>query len=307
MRPLRTLPFLTAAFLLFSAAQAAALEVVVSIKPLHSIAAFVMEGAGAPSLLLKGPVSEHVYALKPSDARMLEKAQLILWTGRELETYLVKPLSSLRGGARQIAALDIEGMELLKARSGADWAEAHDHGAGQRGPHSRDAHFWFNPLNAMRLASYLALELGRLDSANAPLYKDNAQRFAVLAQALDEELKQSLAPLKGKPYLVFHDAYQYAERRYGLTPLGSIAIDPERKPSVQTISKLRERLKASRAPCAFREPQFDGALVDKLVEGLQVRVGVLDPMGADLADGPGLYAQLLRRLAGNLRACLASS
>jgi zinc transport system substrate-binding protein len=159
----------------------------------------------------------------------------------------------------------------------------------------------------MRLASYLALELGRLDSANAPLYKDNAQRFAVLAQALDEELKQSLAPLKGKPYLVFHDAYQYAERRYGLTPLGSIAIDPERKPSVQTISKLRERLKASRAPCAFREPQFDSALVDKLVEGLQVRVGVLDPMGADLADGPGLYAQLLRRLAGNLRACLASS
>ncbi|MFA6019282.1 MAG: zinc ABC transporter substrate-binding protein [Rhodospirillales bacterium] len=295
--------------LLFSTAVEAAenkLAVLVSIPPLHSLAASVMAGAGSPDLLMPGSASPHDFSLKPSQAKQIQKADLVVWVGPDMEGFLVKPLKGLKDKGKLLTMSAVPGMTKLEPREGGPW-EAHEHEALQGHAHGEletDGHLWLDIGNARLLAGALALKLSALDSAQADLYRQNAKALDARLEQLDAFLKRDLAPLSGQSYVVYHDALQYFERRYGLTPAGSITLE-ERKPSAKTIAKLRQKITKLGAKCVFKEPQAPARPAEMLAEGLPVRIGSLDDLGAAIEPGPALYERLLQDLSASLRGCLA--
>lgn len=274
----------------------AAPVVLATIKPVHSLAAAVMQGAGAPELLIQGAQSEHSYALKPSDAEKIGRAGIILAIGPDLETYLARPLATLPRG--DVVVLErAPGVRLLPARRGGLWD-----GEAEEGP--SDPHIWLDPRNAAAMTRAIAGALIRADPVHGGLYAANRDRTDAMLSALERELAARLSPVRHRPYLVFHDAYQYFEKRFGLAAAGAVTVAPDRPVGPRRMAMLRGAILAGRIECVFREPQFPPRLIDMLVEGSHVRTGVLDPLGAELPPGPGLYPALLRNLAASLNACL---
>lgn len=307
-------------------------EVVVSIKPLHSLVASVMGDVGAPSLLLKGAASPHSYSLRPSDAKALNRAKLVFWVGEGMETFLVEPLEALSGQARLVEIAELPEIELLDAREGGAWevhahddhedhaeaehhAESHEHAdeakdhehaehAGHD-EHDKNLHLWLDPHNAEVIVKAAVKALGEADPANAARYQANGEATLAELEMLDGELRSDLSPVKDTPYVVFHDAYHYFEAHYGLTAVGSISVDEGRAPGAKRLREVREKIVQSGARCVFSEPQFEPALVATVIEGTPARTAVLDPLGADLAAGPAAYGEIMRGLAASLNKCLA--
>jgi len=306
--------------LLLAATAGAEPQVVVSIKPIHSLVAGVMQGVGAPALLLSGASSPHDYSLRPSDARRLDGAGVVFWVGEGLEGFLVKPLDALAGDARIVALSEADGVALLPTREGGMWeAEAHAEHAGEHeheaGAHAEqhepehqhgehDMHLWLDPHNADAMVGAIVTALAAVDPGNAARYAANGRALRERLATLDGELRGRLAPVADRPFVVFHDAYQYFGQRYGLNEVGSITVDPQRRPGAQRLAEIRARLQELDTACVFAEPQFEPALVDTVIEGTNARKGVLDPLGASLEAGPDQYFQLLDGLAGALVACL---
>lgn len=308
--------FAVAAVLMPGVGQAAeALNVVVSIKPLHALVAGVMGDIDAPKLLLEGGQSPHTYTLKPSDARALTRADAVFWIGPALETFLAKPVAALPRAALRVELSEAAGVRLLPIREGGAWEQHahaddhagpdHDHDQDHDGAHENfDPHLWLDPANAQAMVAAIAAALAQFRPADAATFERNAAALKARLEALDRALAEQLAPLRGRPYIVYHDAYQYLEARYGLTAAGALALDPERPPSAQRIAEIRATIKASGAACVFAEPQFPPAIINTVVEGTGARVGVLDPIGADLKAGPDAYFTLLEGLARSLAGCL---
>lgn len=307
-----------------TAAQAEAPKVVVSIKPIHSLVASVMQGVGEPTLLVRGGASPHSYSMKPSDAKALSAADLVIWVGPELESFLEKPLKANAPKATRLTLMELKGLTLLETREGGAW-EAHDHG--HKGGHDHkghdhkhdhkghdhddeheelNSHIWLDPANARAIVTATAEALAAKDPAGAEAYRTNADRTLQQLDALDAELKAALAPVKDKPFVVFHDAYQYFEARYDLSAVGSITVSPDRRPSAKRLSAIRAKIGGLGAACVFAEPQFEPALVQTVVEGTKAKTGVLDPEGTELPEGVALYPTLMRNLAASLRGCLGA-
>jgi len=272
-------------------ASAEAPRVVASLVPVHALVAGVMRGVGTPTLLLRGG-SPHTATLRPSEARALQDADVVFWVGEDLEAFLARPLKSLPRGARVVALSEAAGVDLLAL------GDDHDH------DHAVDLHIWLDPANAQAMVAEVVATLSAADPANAARYRANGAAVREDLAALDVELRQVLAPISNRPYVVFHDAYRYFERRYGLTPAGAIAVSPDRRPGARTLRTIRARIVSTGALCVFTEPQFEPAVVRSIVAGTGARTGVLDPLGAGLDPGPGAYATLMRNLAGALAACL---
>jgi len=285
--------------------------VAVSIKPLHALAAAVMDGVAEPQLLVPGSASEHSYVLRPSQVRRLVGARLIIWIGPALETYLVKPIAAAGTHAAVLQASAVPGLLLLANREGGAWESDDDHPhGGQAAPGGADLseidpHLWLDPQNAEILVDAIAAALTRIDPARAKVYAANAAREHQRLLLLDQDLQARLGAVRGIPYIVFHDAYQYLERRYHLAAVGSVTISPDRSPGASRLLELRRKMATARARCAFREPQFPPALLQTVIADSDVRVGVLDPLGAELPAGPDAYEVLLRNLAASLVKCLA--
>jgi zinc transport system substrate-binding protein len=304
----------------------AEIDVVASIKPLHSLVAGVMQGIGEPVLVVKGGGSEHGYSVRPSAARSLEQAEVVFWVGEPLETFLIKPLQALAGHARIVALWEVPGLTLLAARAGGMW-ESHDdtHAGDHAQPHEyegseaeneaaeepahgqTDMHIWLDPGNAKVLTAAIAAALGDADPPNASIYRGNAERMRQQLDELDRSLEDRLMAVGDRPYVVFHDAYQYFERRYEMRAVGAITINPTLRPSARRLQEIQDRLQQLNAACVFAEPQFEPALVDTVLEGTGARKGLLDPLGADLDAGPEQYFQLMSRLADSLIDCLGES
>jgi zinc transport system substrate-binding protein len=300
-------------------------RVVASIKPLHALVAGVMAGVGQPALLVRGATSPHAYSLRPSDARLLNEAQVVFWVGEALETFLKRPLERLGPEARVVPLLEAEGVALLPTREGGAWeAEAHaeperrepggahddppaHHGHGPGPTDEVNAHIWLAPANARAMVQAIVRTLSAADPAQAGRYRANGEAMQRRIDALDAALRARLAPVAARPYVVFHDAYAYLEEAYGLRAVGAITVSPERPPGARRVSELRQRLRELGAVCVFAEPQFQPRLVETLVEGTGARAGTLDPLGADLPAGPEQYFQLMERLADALVACLGPS
>ncbi len=310
--------FLPAAALLFSgllvsttATAADAPRVVVSIKPIHSLVAAVIQGVGTPDLIVDGAASPHTYALKPSNARSLQQAQLVFWVGPGMEAFLQKPLSALGSNATVVELDHAPGITKLKFREGGAF-EPHDdgdeHEADEDHDHDHgefDTHLWLDPHNAKAMVTEITTSLVAADPANALTYETNQKALNDKLDALDTEIASTLAPVKDKPFIVFHDAYQYFEHRYGVRVSGSITVSPETIPGAQRVAEIHSKVAGLGATCVFAEPQFEPKLVNVVLEGTSAKSGVLDPEAATLPQGPDLYFDLMRGIASSLKTCLS--
>lgn len=297
----------------------AAPDVVASIKPLHSIVAAIMQGAGQPELLVEGAGSPHSYSLKPSKAEALQKANVVFWIGPGLEAFLDKPLDALAGKAKVIEMDKAAGITLLPSREGGAFephmhdedhdADAHDdhhHDEHEHEEHDEafDMHIWLDPENAKAMAKTVAETLSQQDAANAALYAKNLAAFDARVDDLDKQLTTELAAVKNKPFIVFHDGYQYFEHHYKVTVAGSITVSPETAPGAKRLGEIHAKVKELGATCIFAEPQFTPKLISVVAEGTKARTGVLDPLGTDLNDGPDLYPSLMKNMASAITTCL---
>ena len=292
-------------------------KIVASIKPVHSLVAGVMREVGEPRLLVLGGASPHEYSLRPSDARAISEADIVFWIGPELESFMVKPLQNAKGRVRSVALLDAPGVAVLPLREGGAWEPHQHHPTEPVGHHSdhdhdhesgRDVHIWLDPVNAVTMARRIVAVLGDADSAHRADYERNGAALIERLNQLDQQLAGDLAPIKDRPFIVFHDAYQYFERRYGLSAAGSITLSPEQRPGAKRVTEIQARIRDLGVRCVFGEPQFQPALVETAIAGSGARSGVLDPEGgAELQAGPEAYFELLRRLADSLRTCLSGA
>lgn len=318
-----------AAIALFAATPAlAAPNVVATIKPLHSLVAGVMEGVGTPELLIEGAASPHGFSLRPSDAGKLESADLVFWIGEDLETFLNGPLDTLSAGATKVEMMNIEGMIIRELREGGlfevhshdDEHEEHEHeehaedehvdedGHAHEDEHDHehgDAHLWLDPQNARLMVAAIADALIAADPENAEAYNANGQALATRLDALQAEIDARLEPARGKPFFVFHDAYHAFEESFDIEASGSFTVNPEIAPGAGRMTELRAVVEQQGAACLFAEPQFSPQVIETIAEGTGARIGTLDPLGADIADGPELYFTLMNTMADNLLDCLA--
>ncbi len=321
-----TFPLAAFATLLLTGTAFAAPAVVASTKPVHSLVSAVMGDTGMPSLIVKGAASPHTYSLRPSDAAALETADIVFWTGHGMELFLADALETLSTNAQVVELAEAPGIELLPVREGGAF-EAHTHeGEGEDHAHEDedghddhdghehhdhdhahdegDMHFWLDPENAKLMVAHIAQTLSAADPENAAAYAANAEAEAARLDALSAELTASLEPVADKPFIVFHDAYQYFENRFGLTVAGTVTVSPEAMPGAARIDELRSKVGELGATCVFAEPNFEPAIVRTIVEGTEAKAGTLDPEGSALTEGPDLYPKLLRSLANGLVDCL---
>ena len=221
-----------------------------------------------------------------------------------MKSFLVKPLQTVPKEVRQLSLLDIQGLHLHKARQGGVWEDEHEHHSAATTEKAHlDQHIWLDPRNAQLVVQAVSEQLQQLDPAHGNRYAENASRLTARLDALDKNLMQQLQPFRTVALMVFHDAYQYFEERYGLNVVGAISISPENRPSAKRLHQLRERLQTAQVRCVFSEPQFEPSLVNTLIEGTNVKKGILDPNGIDLAVGSEAYFNLLINIAKAVQAC----
>lgn len=282
-------------------------KVVTSILPLQSLAAGVMEGIAEPATIVRSAGSPHAYSLRPSEARLLTDADVVFWIGPDYETFLVKPLEALAGRARAIALLKAPGVKVLPTREGGAWEgddHGHSHAKSAAKPEEIDAHVFLSPANAKAIVRAMAAALGDVDAPRRALYEANAGTVTARLDSFDSELAGVLAPVKGVPFIVFHDGYQYFEHHYALNAVGSITVSPERAPGARRLGVIRRKIERLQAACVFAEPQFNAAVVRTVLEGTKARTGTLDYMGVGLAPGADAYFTMMRGLAQSLAGCL---
>lgn len=306
--PVLPLPVLA---LLATPAGAAVPTVVVSIKPVHALAAGLMRGVGTPALLVKGSDNPHTFSLRPSDAAVLQGADLVFWMGPTVEPALEGPVRTLARRARVIELTQAPGMTLLPLRGGGLWtghegegkAEGHDTA---RDDHLWDGHLWLDPDNARAMARAMESALEAADPADGQHYRANLAAVLADIDAVDQEVAALLAPLRRQPFIVYHDAFQYFEAHYHLDGIGALTTSPDSRPGAGGLAHLRDRVVALGGVCVFGEPPFEPRQLAPLTDGTRARQGVLDPEGVALSPGPDLYAHLMRANAQALAACLTS-
>jgi zinc transport system substrate-binding protein len=350
-------------------------KVVASIKPVHSLVAAVMQGVGTPDLIVEGAGSPHTYALKPSQAKQLQQADLVFWMSHDLEAFLEKSIDGIATKAVSIPLMESHGLATLNFRDGGafddhahDDHDDHDHekhddhdhekhddhdhekhddhdhekhddhdhekhddhddekhddhddekdddhdhekhddhdGHDDHGHEGVDPHVWLDPENAKAMVHEIEEALAKADPANAATYESNAEAVMAQLDSLVAEIDGELAPVKGRGYIVFHDAYQYFENRFGVSAIGSITVSPEVLPGAERVSDLQEKVRSLDATCVFSEPQFEPRLVATITENTNAGTGVLDPLGASIDNGPNLYFTLIRNMARSLKDCLS--
>ena len=293
-----------ASTLLIGSAQAE-VKVLTSIKPLQLIAAAVQDGVAIPEVLLPPGASPHNYALRPSDVRKVQSVDLLYWIGPDMEGFLPRVL-----GGRSLPSVAVQDLPGLKLRhfgadnhSHAEEADEHDH---DHRPGSLDAHLWLSPVNARVIADKMAADLSAADPANAQRYQSNAKAFDARLDALDQRLKKRLANVEGKPYFVFHEAFDYFEDAYGLKHAGVFAVAAEVQPGAQHVAAMRKRLQEVGKTCVFSEPPLRPRLAETLVAGLPVKLAELDALGGYTPATAQGYEQVLEKLGNDLAGCLES-
>ena len=314
-------------------------KVVASIKPIHSLISYVMDGVGTPGLLVDGSSSPHTFQLKPSHATMLQEADIVFWIGEDLESFLETPLESIAKDAKQVTLMESEDIEMLKFREKNVFDDHDDHGdehddhdehgdehdeheeheehgdehdehEDEHDDHAHhdghnhgefDIHFWLDPEIAKTIVQIAAKEISEIDPANASKYEANA------AKALNK-LDQLINDTRGKinkdaTYVVFHDAYQYFEQRFGIEVIGALTVNPEILPGAKQLAEIREVIEHEAVNCLFSEPQFNPTIAETIASDTGVKAAVLDPLGAELEPGKDLYFDLISDMASSFESC----
>ena len=324
----KILPFISSVIITLLATTSiskAGVKVVASIKPIHSLASYVMDGIGKPDVIVDGYNSPHGFSLKPSHAKMIENADLIIWVGEDLEAFLEKPLSSIAKKAVNIEIMDLKGIKKLKFReknifeSHDDHGHGHkekkhdDHGHGHKekkhddhghkghahGEH--DPHIWLDPMNAKVIIREIENQLIKLDPDNGSKYKANSKKAQSVLDNLTKDIKRDL---KGNlRFVVFHDAYQYFENRFDIKVLGALTVNPDVLPGAEQLSEIREVIEHKKVNCLFSEPQFNPAIIKSISKDTNIKIGVLDPLGANLDKSKDMYIKLLKDMSNSFKGC----
>ncbi len=315
----------------FNSTVSADVKVVTSIKPIHSLAAYVMDGVGKPNVIVDGYNSPHGFSLKPSHAKMIENADLIIWVGEDLEAFLEKPLVSIAKKATKVELMDLKGIKKLKFREKnifeghddhghkkdkhddhghkkdkhddhghkKDKHDDHGHEGHAHGEH--DPHIWLDPMNAKVIIKEITNQLVKLDSANSEKYKANSKEAIADIDALTKSIKKDLN--KNSRVVVFHDAYQYFENRFGIKVLGALTVNTDVLPGAEQLAEIREVIEHEKVNCIFSEPQFNPSIIKTIAKDTNIKTGVLDPLGATLDKGKGMYSELLKNMSSSFKGC----
>ena len=290
--------------------------VITTIKPIESLVNAVIGDTGKTVSLIPPEISPHEFRLKPSDVRILQNSNLVFYISSHLETGIVKMFKNLPKNIKTINLMEETGIDHLSIRDNEAW-ELHDHDDHDKhdakdekhDDHDKhvtkdDIHIWLDPDNAIKIVRKINKELSLFFPKNAMIYNDNSSKLINEIESLKIELKKELLPIKDKPYIVFHDAYQYFERAFELNAIGSIALENDVASSPKQISFIKDKILKSQATCVFQEPQFDSKLVNTVVEGTKARIGILDPIGVNIVEKENFYLQLLRNMSKSLKKCL---
>ena len=316
MKNIKKLPFILSIISLltiFSPANAD-IKVVASIKPIHSLASYLMDGVGKPDLIVDGYASPLGFAMKPSHAKMLQNADLIFWVGEDLENFLEKPLKSIAKKAEKIELMEIKGLTKLEFRErnifeehGHDEHKEHGHKEDKHDDHhghahgEHDPHIWLDPINAKAILSEMAEHLIEKDPSNASTYKANLKKAH---KALDNLTKKVKSELKGDfKSIVFHDAYQYFEKRFNVNVLGAFTVNTDVLPGAEQLAEIREIIEHEKVTCVFSEPQFNPDIIKAVAKDTNIKTGVIDPLGATLDPGKDLYFELIRNMYASFKSC----
>lgn len=285
-------------------------DVVASVKPVGFIAAAIADGVTPVQVLLPDGASEHDYALRPSDIKRLRGADLVVWIGPEMEAFMPKAVAQLPA-SKSIAMADLPGVKSLLLRGGEEEEHEHegegeDHDAHHEGHHHGEynMHLWMSPEIARQSAVAIHAKLLELMPQSRDKLDANLQHFEAELAKADTQIRSQLAPVRGKGYFVFHDAYSYFEKQYGLTPLGHFTVNPEIQPGAQRLHQIRTELVQQKAECVFAEPQFRPAVIDAVARGTKVRSGTLDPLGIDITVAKDSYVKFLSQLSSQYSSCL---
>ena len=345
MKKLKKLPLILSILSLISFITPvnADVKVVTSIKPLHSLASYLMDGVGNPDLIVDGYNSPHGFSMKPSHAKMLQNADLIFWVGEDLESFLEKPLQSIAKKAEKIELIEIKGLNVLKFRErnifdehdhddhakkeddhddhddhakkeddhddhddhdkkedGHDDHDGHDEHKGHA--HGEyDPHIWLDPLNAKVILKEMTEHLIENDSKNASTYKSNLDKALNDIDKLTMEVMTELN--KSTSSIVFHDAYQYFEERFNVNILGAFTVNTDVMPGAEQLAEIREIIEHDKVKCIFSEPQFNPDIIKAVAKDMNIKTGVVDPLGATLNPGKDLYFDLIRNMSASFKGC----
>ena len=309
---------LTAALFLVLTPLKAEISVVTSIKPLHSLTSYIMEGVGEPELIIDGVASPHNFQIKPSHAKMLQNADLVIWIGEDLESFLPTALKSIPKDAVVFELLDQSGLKKLKFREKNIFEGHDDHGHDEHakkeddhddhghddhghGHGSFDPHIWLDPANAKVIVKKITNQLSKIDKDNASKYKANSKKVIKDLDGLIKEVKNEIN--KDASFVVFHDAYQYFEKRFGLSVIGALTVNPDVMPGAEQLSERREVIEHEKAKCIFSEPQFNPNIINSIASDTGVKTGVLDPLGANIDKGKNMYFDLIKDMSNSLKDC----
>jgi len=308
--------------ILGSTAMAEAPSVAVDIAPVHSLVARVMEGVGAPNLIIPPGASPHEYSLRPSEAQSLQDADIVFWIGEDLTPWLEKSIDTLSQNAEITTLLDQSETKLLKFREGALF-EAHDHDDHDDHDHDKehadhdghdghnhgthDPHAWLSIDNAQSWLNVIAAKLSVVDPENAGVYYGNAASAIAELDAVEKEINATLDPVRGNSFVVFHDAYQYFESNFEFFAAGAISLGDASDPSAARIAEVQGRIKNEGIDCVLSEPQYNTNMVATVLAGTNAKTGVIDPLGSSLVPGPNLYTELMYGMAAALVGCLSDA
>ncbi|RAU34373.1 MULTISPECIES: zinc ABC transporter substrate-binding protein ZnuA [Pantoea] len=305
---------LSATAILAALALPAHSAVVTSIKPLGFIAAAISEGITPVEVLLPDGASEHDYALRPSDVKRIKNADLVIWVGPEMEAFLTKPAAALPASRNlEIAALPAVKSQLIRGGEDEDEHEeghASDKSEDQDSSHTHhhhgeyNMHLWMSPKIAQESAVAIHGKLLELMPESKAKLDANLQQFEAALAETDKHIGAQLAPVRNKGYFVFHDAYSYFEKHYGLSPAGHFTVNPEIQPGAQRLHQIRTQLVEQKAVCVFAEPQFRPAVIDAVSRGTSVRKGTLDPLGMGISLTKDSYVKFLSQLSSQYASCL---
>ena len=302
-------------------------NVATDVTPIHSLVAQVMAGVGAPDLLIQSGASPHNYSLSPSEAQALQEADLVFWMGEGLTPWLERSLDNLSPDSRKVELLKAVGTTTYAFREGAtfDAHDDNDHNKEKEGGHDAhddlqhderteddhhehsgtDPHAWLDPANGKVWLDAIAVALADKDPENAAQYLENAAAGKADIDAAVSRIEITIDQLKDRQFIVFHDAYQYFEKRFGIPAAGAISIGDASKPSPARIAEIRGVVTDLNVGCVFTELQYSPGIVKAIFGGTGVNTsGVIDPLGSGLATGANLYPDLLIKIADGLQSCL---
>ena len=299
---------LSFSFLISYSSLNAEVKVVTTIKPIHSLVAGVMDGLGSPSLIVDGSNSPHNFSLKPSHAKMIEDAEIIFWVGEDLETFMIKPLESIANNATKVSFMDLDSIIKLKFKEeNILEVEGYDDDHDDHDDHYKhadgefDAHIWLDPKNAIEIVNEIAKTLSLKDPNKKNVYYSNAEKLNHSLNELIEKINLSIN--KNARFIVFHDAYQYFEKRFDVSSAGALILNEEALPSAKKVSEIHKIIKKQNINCIISEPQFNPNIIKSIAQDSSILTGSFDPLGSSFDTNKNLYFEMILSLSNSLKDC----